>query len=88
MIVPQEQPGDELRDAEIVETAEPHPRESTDTSTPDTTVVPVHEEIATGSESEGRVEQLTQEEPRRSTRVRKPPERFEEQSCNVFVAPF
>ena len=43
--------------------------------------VPVHEEIATGSESEGRVEQSTQEEPRRSTRVRKPPERFEEQSC-------
>ena len=45
VIVPQEQPGDELRDAEIVETAESHPRESTDTSTPDTTeepVVPVH----------------------------------------------
>ena len=84
VIIPQEQPGDELRDAQIVETAESHPSESNDTPTPDTTeepVAPVHEEITTGSESEGRVEQSTQEEPRRSTRVKKPPERFEEQSC-------
>ena len=79
VIIPQEQPGDELRDAQIVETAESHPSESNDTPTPDTTEV--HEEITTGSESEGRVEQSTQEEPRRSTRVRKPPERFEEQLC-------
>ena len=58
VIIPQEQPGDELRDAQKVETAESHPSESNDTPTPDTTeepVAPVHEEITTGSESEGRV---------------------------------
>ena len=67
MIVPQEQPGDELRDAQMVETAESHPSESNDTSTPDITeepVAPVHDEITMGSESEGRVEQSTQGGPR------------------------
>ena len=67
VIVPQEQPGDELRDAQMVETAESHPSESNDTSTPDITeepVAPVHDEITIGSESEGRVEQSTQGGPR------------------------
>ena len=46
--ITQEKPGDELRDAQIVETAESHPSGSNNTSNPDITeepVVPVHEEM-------------------------------------------